>query len=176
MVYYLKIFFTALLFCACNDDRSQSSVPVSPVDTVLTTIDTSIVKLVGLPFSFKESEKRKNEIYSMALTTKYLDWKNPTSGGAVHITKKDEIEVYHFTFGIWKGKNDSMVVYGPSPKDTSIIVNPDEIWPNVSGIGLGNATSVLITSEYDLKKSISIKTIMDTLFKPGVQIYYLKRK
>ena len=182
-----NFFYRPLLICmtfffaACDNNDAQKISQLQPVDTVITFIDTSMLKVVGLPrpnsmtFSFEEAEKRKNEIYDMALTVKHFDWINPTTGGAVHINNKDSVEVYHFTFGIY-GRNDTATFYSPSTKHTSVSVKAEEVWNYVMGIGLGNATSILITSEYDLKKSASIKTIMDTLFKPGVQIYYLKRK
>lgn len=121
----------------------------------------------GGPWSYEEAEKRKSEIYDMKLTPKQHNWVNPTSGGAIHINTKDEIEVYQFTFGIYQGRNDTAAFYVSAPKDTSVIVKTDELWNYVSGVGFGNETSVLITSEYDLKKSESIKKYYLNCGNPG---------
>lgn len=155
---------------------------------VLSIIDTTKVSTVPLPrpnsgiFSFEEAEKRKNEILDMQLSTKYFGWKNPTSGGALHINQNDEIEVYQFTMGrmyLGKGldaKGDSAVYVDQAPKDTSFVIQKEDIKHHVGGIGFGNPASVLVTSEYDLKKSKSIELILEEVFEPGTQMYYLKKK
>lgn len=133
-------------------------------------IDTNKLELVELPmpnsgtYSFKEAKKRKNEIYEMELTDKYLEWENPTSGGAVQITKNDEIEVYQSSMQFMISD------------DKSVIVKSEELMTYVSGFGFGNAASVLITSELDLKKSKSFELVLNELFEPGIQLYYLKKK
>tara|TARA_Y100001954_G_scaffold231927_1_gene282304 strand:+ start:596 stop:1162 length:567 start_codon:yes stop_codon:yes gene_type:complete len=155
---------------------------------VLSIIDTTKVSVVQLPrpssrtFTFEEAEKRKNEIFDLQLSTKYFDWKNPTSGGALHINQSDEIEVYQFTMGMMylgKGvdaKGDSLVYVDQAPKDTSFVIQKEDIKHHVGGVGFGNPASVLITSEYDLKKSKSIELILEEVFEPATQIYYLKKK
>lgn len=155
---------------------------------ILLEIDTNKVEVTQLPrpnsgtFSFEEAEKRKHEIYNMQLSPKYFEWKNPTTGGAVHINKQDEIEVYQFTMGMMylrKDVNvhgDTVIIVDRAPKDTSFIVKGVELKHHVGGIGEGNAASVLITSEYNLMNSKSIRVILDELFEPGIQLYYLKRK
>ena len=151
-------------------------------------IETKKVEVVQLPrpnsgtFSYEKAEKRKDEIYDMQLSPKYFEWKNPTTGGAIHINQQDEIEVYQFTMGMmYLGKGidengDSIVFVDNASKDTSIVVKKEDLKHHVGGIGLGNPASVLITSEYDLKKSKSIKMILDEVFEPATQIYYLKKK
>ncbi len=180
-----KTLFKLFFFILISKANAQiNEVGLQKSDTIVSSIDLSKLNITGLPcpnsstkaggpWTYEEAEKRKNEIYKMELTKKNFNWKNPTSGGAIHINNKDEIEIYKFTFGIFKGRNDTALNFIPAPKDTSIIIRSDEIWYNVSGIGEGNETSVLITSEYDLKKSESIKKIMEVLWKPGVQIYYI---
>lgn len=160
----------------------------SQTNKILTPIDTTKVKITGLPcpnsstkvggpWSYEEAEKRKVEIYDMQLSIKFKDWKNPTTGGAIHVNKNDEIEVYQFWLGIYQGRNDTAVFYTGIAKDTAVILrNTDTLWNYVQGIGFGNETSVLITSEYELAKSKSFKKIMDELWQPGVQLYYLKAK
>ncbi len=161
---------------------------VNDSNVVLSIIDTTKVSLVQLPrpnsgiFSFEEAEKRKNEIFNMQLSTKYFDWINPTSGGALHINKNDEIEVYQFIAEMMylrKGvfaKGDSIVNNYQVPRDTSFVILKEDIKNYVSGFGFGNPSSVLITSEYDLKKSKSIELILEEIFEPSTQIYYLKKK
>jgi hypothetical protein len=180
----LSFTFVILIFSACGQNVTLPNNKPQKTGTILKSIDTSKISIVGLPcpnsstraggpWSCEEAGKRKNEIYDMQLSVKYKNWTNPTLGGAVHINKNDQIEVYQFWLGIFHGKNDSAVYYGKAPKDTSVIVTSDELWQNVSGIGFGNETSVLITSEYDLRRSESFKKVMSELWKPGVQLYYL---
>ncbi|MFN6075401.1 MAG: hypothetical protein ACK476_04230 [Fluviicola sp.] len=132
-------------------------------------IDTNLLQAVKLPmpnsgtYSFEEAEKRKNEIYEMELTVRYFEWKNPTSGGAIHINKNDEIEVYQSTLQFMISE------------DKSVIIKSEELETYLSGFGFGNAASVLITSELDLKKSRSFELILNELFEPGIQLYYLKK-
>jgi hypothetical protein len=173
---------------ACYSQVTQTSFSTTlRNDTVIYSTAIGKLKLVGLPcpnsstkaggpWSYKEAKKRKDEIFKMTLTDKYFGWTNPTTGGAIHINKKDEIEVYGFTFGIFKKMDSSGVHYIDAPKDTSVVVNSSEIWYNVSGVGFGNETSVLITSEVNLRKSKAIKRILTELWKPGTQIYYLVRQ
>lgn len=167
-----------------NQIQSEANVSIE----VLSIIDSTKVNAIQLPrpnsgtFSFEEAEKRKNEIYDMQLSVKYFDWKNPTSGGALHINQNDEIEVYQFTMGMMylgKGvdvKGDSVVYLGQAPKDTSFVIQKEDIKHHVGGVGGGNPASVLITSEYDLKKSKSIELILEEVFEPATQIYYLKKR
>ena len=184
------ILFTILFLLTGNFLIGQSHVEIAKSETpnVLMTIDTNLFDLVKLPspnsyeFSFEEAAARKEEIYDMQLSVKYFGWKNPTSGGALHITKNDEIEVYQFTFGMMflrdgEDENGNVVRYvTKAPKDTSYVIHKKDILNNVGGIGEGNHASVLITSEYDLKKSTSIKLILEEVFRPSMQIYYLKKK
>jgi len=155
---------------------------------ILSHIDSNDVSVVRLPtpnsgsYSFEEAKNRKNEIYDMQLSIKHHQWKNPTTGGAIHINQHDEIEIYQFTLGLmYLGKGidengDSVVYVDTAPKDTSIVVKPREIKHHVGGIGFGNPASVLITSEFNLKESKSLGLILNEVFEPGTQIYYLKSK
>jgi hypothetical protein len=60
-------------------------------------------------------------------------------------------------------------------EDKSVIIKSEELETYLSGFGFGNAASVLITSELDLKKSRSFELILNELFEPGIQLYYLKK-
>jgi hypothetical protein len=147
------------------------------------TPDLCSMKLQMLPrpnsgkFTFEEAEKRKKEIYNLHPTLKFFDWENPTTGGAVHINKKDEIEVYQFSFGIYDYSDSSGVHYKSVHKGTSFVVqNSKDLLYHVGGSGFGNASSVLITSEIPLTESKAIKKIMAELWNPGIQIYYFVKK
>lgn len=127
-------------------------------DTLRRKFDFSRLKPVELPrpnsgtFTYEQAGKRKNEIYNLQLTPKYFDWMNPTSGGAIHINKRDEIEVYQFTIGMLESVTDSAVNYIDAGKDTFVVItNPKSLHYYVGGIGDGNPTSVLITSEIRLE-------------------------
>lgn len=175
-----------LIFKANGQTSVLSNNESRKIDAVLNSIDFSKLKIVGLPcpnssttagsWGYEEAEKKKDEIYNLEPTIKYRDWINPTTGGAIHITNKDEIEVYQFALGIFQRKNDTAANYITAPKDTSVIVKSNEIWHNIVGIGESKETSVLITSEINLHKSEAIKKIMSELWRPGVQIYYLTKK
>lgn len=184
-VLLLFVTFTMLSILSCQNQISIESVPLSPN---ISSFDTALVEVVELPrpnsgkFTFEEAEKRKGEIFEMQLSPKHFEWKNPTTGGAIHITNNDEIEVYQFTMGLmYMGKDvdangDTVVIADLAPKDTSIIVTKEELKYHVGGIGMGNPASVLITSEYNLKQSKSLPMILDEVFEPASQIYYLKKK
>ena len=128
-------------------------------------------------FTFEQAEKRKKEIFELGISKKYFNWKNPTSGGAVHINQKDEIEIYQFTFGIYIGRTDKSVDYVSAAKDTFIVLKDiKDLLYFVGGIGEGNPSSVLITSELNIAKSKSFKLLLQELWQPSIQIYYYKRR
>ncbi|MFK7787353.1 MAG: hypothetical protein AB8B56_19675 [Crocinitomicaceae bacterium] len=198
---FLPILIMSFFFTSCstsppsekssqdeNDPQEESLLNTIEIVGDADTVDISLYDIVGLPcpnsstyaggsWTYEEAEARKDEIYDMALTPKYFNWKNPTSGGAIHINKNDEIEVYQFTFGIYQGTmGDTALVMGIAAKDTFVVVSTDEVGPNVQGVGFGNETSILITSEMDLTKSKSFPKVLEELFHPGDRIYYLKSK
>jgi hypothetical protein len=179
-----KLFFALNLVIIVSDATGQiiSRTNSEKIDTIA-VIDFSKLKIVELPrpnsgtYSYEEAGKRKNEIYNLQPTQKYFAWENPTSGGAVHINKKDEIEVYQFTLGIYQYSNDTGAFYMPASKDTFIVVkNSKDLFHHVSGIGFGNYTSVLITSEISLNNSQAIKKVLEELWTPGVQIYFITKR
>lgn len=196
----ILLFCASLFIISCTAETSfeneaqeehlqQEEISVDTTNTVNTpdTVDISQYNIAGLPcpnssthaggpWTYEEAEARKDDIYDMALTSKYFSWKNPTSGGAIHINKNDEIEVYQFTFGIFRGTDSQMVDFVPESKDTFVVMTAQEARRNVQGMGFGNESSVLITSEIDVKESKSFPEILEELFHPGNQIYYLKQK
>lgn len=194
----ILICILSFTFSCANDNNEIESGTIESKDSmsietdqVLTEIDSSLIQIVGLPcpnsstrvgkWTYSEAESHKHEIFDMQLSHKYWAWKNPTTGGAVHINEKDEIEVYQFTMNcMYMGKGtdengDTVVFVRQVPEDTSIVVESKDLLHHVGGVGFGNETSVLITSEYNLSESESIKEVMDELFKPGIQLYYISK-
>jgi hypothetical protein len=175
--------FLAVVTSARGQRIVQKNADNRVEDTLKRKFDFSRLDLTALPrpnsgsFTYEQAGKRKNEIYNIQVTPKYFNWTNPATGGAVHINKKDEIGVYQFTLGIYQHRNDTGVFYSAAAKDTFIILKDvKELLCNVGGIGFGNPASVLITSEIPLDKSEAIKRVMEELWTPGVQIYYLTKK
>ncbi|WP_153796627.1 hypothetical protein [Foetidibacter luteolus] len=183
----IKLLFSFSFLFVVNISKGQTTVQKKSVnqtkDTLKRNYDFSRLKPVELPrpnsgtFTYEQAGKRKNEIYNLQLTPKHFSWTNPTSGGAVHINKRDEIEVYQFTIGILESVTDSAINYIDAPKDTFVVItDPKNLHYYVGGIGEGNPASVLITSEIRLDKSEAIKKIMQELWLPSVQIYYLTKR
>ena len=177
MITYMALVCTIVLLCACSENKTQRNSQALSIDPTLTVIDTSKVDMVRSQnphssaiinsFSYEEGKEWEDEIYNMILSGKCYDWKNPTTGGAIHINKKDEIEVYQSLIYQWAYQDTSM--------NYCKKITPQQIWDYVRGINFSNPTSVLITSEYDVEQSRSLKLIMKELFKPGIQIYYLEK-
>jgi len=171
---------------ACQNQKQDRIVHHST--DIMSSVDSEKVVIAQLPyissndFTSKEMKAWTNEIYNIQLSAKHFDWENPTSGGALHINRSDEIEVYQSTLGfIYPVKSvdeseDSFIFLGKAPEHSSIVIKRSDMNHHVGGIGLGNPNSVLITSEYDLKKSKSLGIILDEIYKPGTQVFYLKRK
>ena len=179
--------FGAILLACQNQAQTETETKKYEPIEVLSYIDTNIVEAVQLPrpnsgtFSFEEAGKHKDEIYDMEPSVKYFNWENPTTGGALHINKNDEIEVYQFTMGMMYAgsgeENGEPAVYvHEAPTDTFFVIKPEDINHHVGGIGFGNPASVLITSEYNLQESKSLELIMNEVYWPATQIFYLKKK
>lgn len=192
---YLTLLITGITISCSelleNTQVKSEEVSIDPKDLIPSStdsVDISLYQIEGLPcpnsstyaggpWTYEEAESRKDEIYDIAITPKHFTWKNPTSGGAIHINPNDQVEVYQFTFGMFQGvSSDTAAFYSAAPKDTFVVVPVDEIWHNVQGVGFGNETSVLITSEIPLKESKVFSEVMKELFRPGIQLYYLKEK
>ncbi len=78
--------------------------------------------------------------------------------------------------GILESKTDSGINYFDVPKETFVIItNPKELHYYIGGIREGHSASVLITSEISLDKSQSIKKVMQEMWVPSIQIYYLTK-
>ncbi len=172
-----------LTSCWSNDIKEENA-----KTEVLYEIDTNHIEVVQLArpnsgtYTFSEAEELKHNIYQMQLTSKFFEWTNPTTGGALHITTNDEIELYQSTTAFL---DDDIIFYEnispimstrPKKLDTAYIIDQSEILKFTTGIGDGNVGSVLITSEINPHKSRSMEIILQELFEPATQIYYLKIK
>ncbi len=95
----IKLFIYLAFFTVCATvtngqnivrDSSQNQIEDSSIKDFL----FSVFETVELPrpnsatFSNKQAGKRKQEIFNLELTPKFLGWKNPSLGGAIHINKK----------------------------------------------------------------------------------------
>ena len=106
-----------------------------------------------------------NDLGEFKYSEKYFEWKNPTTGGAIHINKNDEIELYQSFH--WGNINDSCYF-------ENISIEDDDFHIKINGIGLGNPPSVLLTSELDINKSVSFKNIVRKLNEGAYLIYMIK--
>lgn len=170
-----SLLLTGLFILSCREKGDAQS-PTAQTGVVADS-DTHIVALPrpnSGTFTYEEAEARKHEIYDMRLTEPFREWKNPTTGGALHITADDSIAVYQYTMAMVHQSPDSFSAVIPQCGMQWIIIEPAEIRDYVSGISHGNPASVLITSELDPRKSASFQHVLDTLFVPSTQIYYVR--
>lgn len=165
-----------LIITSCSQETTYNK---SDKLDIMTTIDTNNVEYAMLPrpntsrYTTEDAKNRIHEIYDMQLSVKHFNWENPsTGGGAIHINKHDEIEIYQFPTGLmYTGSGvdtsgGSVVFVDRAPKDTSIVVGKQDIQKQLNGYyTYGDAIGcILITSEFDLKKSKSIDLILDEGF------------
>lgn len=151
------------------------------VRTLPDSVDTTRYTLKALSFSnpyTSTNEQAKFEIYQMALTPKHWKWQNPTTGGAVHINSAGQVEVYQFTLGrVCKGRQgDSYESVELIKGDTAVVVRVADILSNVGGVGYGNETSVLLTSEIPPLDARVFQEVLEVLYRTGIQLYYLKEE
>lgn len=181
------VLFGLLIITSCSYEITYNK---SDKLDIMTTIDTNNIEYVMLPslssssYTTEEAKNRIHEIYDMQLSVKHFNWENSSNaGGAIHINENDEIEIYQFPTGLmYTGRGvdtsgDSVVFVARAPKDTSIVVGKKDIRKQLNGYYTygDDIGCVLITSEFDLKKSKSLDLILDEVF-GRFQIYYLKRK
>lgn len=167
--------FVSLMACK----QPVEKIKIRPWSTVLMQLDSHTVKTVFFHVKSSSTVESLNQIYFLQRSVKYFAWENPTSGGAVHINQHDEIEVYQATFGMRYLRSDidkngdSVSILRDLPKDSFFVVKKHELHHNISGIGYGNPTSVLITSEIDPKESKAFAETLDVL--ANFDVYYLQR-
>jgi hypothetical protein len=91
-------------------------------------------------------------------------WKNPYMGFCIHIAKDDRITVYNHSL-------KTLPDYNKPRPDQSVA----EIKKLVDGLPLaGNPAGVLITSDAPLSDSKTVHKILELLFVPSVQLFYVK--
>jgi hypothetical protein len=130
-------------------------------------LTTSVIEL-PLPnsgtFSFAQAEARKPEILSNAPSQKLESWKNPYMGFCIHIAKDDSVTVYNHWL---KALPDYSK---PRPNQSAAEIEKLTVELPL----LGNPAGVLITSDAPLRDSKTIHKILEVLFVPSVQVFYVK--
>lgn len=139
--------------------------------SVLAASANEVSKIVELPrpnsgtFSFQQAEARKLELLLNESTKPLTEWKNPYMGFAIHIRHDDSMTVY----GHWLRKLDA---YNQPQKKRTI----DQIKALADELpSYGNPAGILITSEKTLKDSKAALEILDALFVPSVQLFYVSK-
>jgi hypothetical protein len=112
------------------------------------------------PFTDAQAEARKSEIYCLAQSGMKTEWKNPYMGFSVHITREDTVVVYSGLL---------------SDRGTVSIPQLQVVLTNYHRMQYGNPLGVLITSERDPRSSATLPRVIELLFKPSVQIFYVRR-
>ena len=114
-------------------------------------------------FSFEEAGARKEEIYDLTPSGMLADFDFPYGGFSLHITAEDGILQYGGTM------HRSGMQGRPYPV-TMLDVN---VMLTLGGMS-SNPTGVLITSEREPRDSATLLKLMDLLFTPPVQLFYLR--
>ena len=86
-------------------------------------------------------------------------WKNPTHGFRVHLTANNDIETVNF-FGEKQSGMDGLT----------------QALQLSEGMQYGNPLSVLLTSETDGWQTAKEQQILETLFRPSIQLYIVTDK
>jgi hypothetical protein len=132
--------------------------------------ETPQVSVIALPrpnsgaFSSAQAEARKSEIFSNTPSPRLEDWKNPYMGFCIHIAKDDSTTVYNH----WQ---KALPEYNrPRPNQTVA-----EIKKLIDELPLeGNPAGVLVTSDAPLKDSKTLQKMLEVLFVPSVQLFYVR--
>lgn len=164
-----------LLLISCTEKNSRDATTnhqtTSPVPTqksidLLDLNDSMNFTLVEVRsvnshrLTTEELREEKEKVFTLIPTKEHFGWKNPTSGGCVHITENDELTVYNFF-----PTSDST--------NTSIPTNLDKMVFLVQGFTWGNSPSVLITSEIEPSQSKMLKLVVDKLFEQHFRIFVI---
>ncbi len=118
-------------------------------------------------FTSEQAENRKAEIYGLVPSEVMLDWENPYAGFCVHVTDGDELIVY----------NGSLLSKMPDQDEGNGVrlqqlSQLQTIVDTHMGFVFGNPIGVLITSSGGGASAI-LPDLVDMLFRPSIQIYYL---
>lgn len=116
-------------------------------------------------FTFAQAESRKFEILFNKPSQKLEDWKNPYMGFCIHIGKDNRITVYNHWLKLI-----------PEHRKPRINQSVGEVKKLLDELPLeGNPAVILVTSELPLKDSKTFSNLLEVLFAPSVQLYYVKR-
>ena len=117
-------------------------------------------------FTFEQAEKREGEILSNRPTMMIRSWKNPYSGFSIHIHQDDSITVYGYS-GL------GVLAVGGTEKELNRLSVAD-VTRMADAIPLsGNPAGILITSDTPLRQSKNIHKILEEIFVPSIQIFYV---
>jgi hypothetical protein len=111
-------------------------------------------------FTLAQAKARRSEIYSLAQSGMKTDWKNPYMGFCVHITRDDEVVVYGTFFPFTRSGKMSV-----QELEKVVTDHPLE----------GNPLGVLITSERHPHSSLTLPRVAELLFRPSIQVFYVRR-
>jgi hypothetical protein len=157
----MRIFATFVLasltfLCACRHNAGLSQPP----------------RVLELPcpnsgkFTFEEAGAKKYLILSNTPSKPLADWKNPFMGFAVHVNANDTFTVY--SLNTW---HSSEGVHTNKPFTVAgikeLVLNSPQ---------LGNPHGILITSDRSLSESKTFPALLDALFEPYIQLFYLSAK
>ena len=118
-------------------------------------------------FTFEQAGAKKHSILSNTPSKPLTDWKNPFMGFAVHVSANDTFTVYSLN----------------PPRDFSEGINTNKTFTvegiqelAVTTLQFGNPHGVLITSDRSLSESKTFPALLDALFVPNIQLFYLSTK
>ncbi len=156
--------------------RNTKNIALTLTILLLAGCATTPLSVVELPrpnsgeFTTAEAAARRSEINSLARSGMKADWRGPSSGFNVHITRDDDIIVYA---GSWQklvgGK------WHPDPPRRMSVTELEAVLTDYKDRIISAPLSILITSERDPQSSLALKCMMEMFFEPWVQIFYVRR-
>ena len=118
-------------------------------------------------FTFEQAGAKKHLILSNTPSKPLTDWKNPFMGFAVHVNADDTFTVYSFDPLLYSSE-------GVITNKTFTVEDIQELDRNT--IRFGNPHGILITSDRSLSESKTFPALLDALFVPSIQLFYLSTK
>ena len=150
--------FCLTVSCLANEPTKQLDLPEG-------------TRLAELPrpnsgtFSTEQAEARKHEILTNVASKPLKDWEDPLSGFAIHVAADDSLSVYapHLVTSL-----DIIPAGKVGIDDIKRILRYT--------IHFGNGNGILITSDQSLSESKVFPKLMEAIFEPGIQLFYLAKK
>jgi hypothetical protein len=94
-----------------------------------------------------------------------MAWKNPYNGFSIHVHEDDSLTIYG---------SSGLMTLRIEEKKKLIKQSVDDVKKMADAIPLyGNPAGILITSDMPLKRSKSIHKLLDKLFVPSIQLFYV---